>query len=96
MHLQDAYFAEKSKFATFETINYEPPTSSVFTYTYTGDDDAVTGTFNAATKQALGSCSGTFTVTSSIVDAKSSHAAATPSDDCTALTPNFTKIGSSS
>ena len=94
VHQQDIYIVEHAQIGNFNIIGYEAPSSAVFTYseTYTAKTKEVW----TATPQAgkLSECtSDTWTVTSEMNSNSGKHVAAT---DCTALTPNFTAIGSGS
>lgn len=86
--MQDAYASEKNAVGDFDAIGYEPPTSTVFTYTYAAG-------FKAATQDALDGCSGDWVVGSSYADGKVKHEPNMPACG-EKLTPNFKRIGTSS
>lgn len=90
VHMQDAYASEKNAVGSFTQIGYDSPTSTVFTYAYDGG-------FKATTKSALDGVSGDWKVTSTWVSAagKVKHDPSMPSG-ADKLTPNFTRIGTSS
>lgn len=91
VHRQDVYIAEKFEVGNFETIGYDIPPSTVFTYTetYTAKTKEV---WTATPKAGLSECtSSIWTVTSEMDSHGGKHVAET---DCTSLTPNFKAIGS--
>lgn len=85
--MQDTYASEKSAVGDFDAIGYEPPTSTVFTYSYASG-------FKAVTKTDLDGCGGNWVVVSTFTNGKTVHEPDMP--DCAEkLTPNFKRIGTS-
>lgn len=93
MHLQDAYYAEKSELGDGDAISYKAPPTNVFAY----DVNTTAGLFTATAQSSLDDCtSGVWTVdaTSTTTGASSvTYDAHTSSTQCDALTPNFSNIG---
>lgn len=92
VHMQDAWVVDQTSATaagSFEAIGFEPPTSTVFTYT---EGAAGTADFTASAS-SLDKCAGTtWTIGVQVADAKATY---TASDNCPTLTPNFKWIGSS-
>ena len=91
VHMQDAYFVDQQQKGSWTNIGYTAPASSNFTYSETGDWQAV------AKFDTDGKCTGTGGSTWSVaVTTTSKTISYQASDNCPALTPNFKNIGTSS
>ena len=95
MHLQDAFYAEKSHLGNADSISYKAPPTNIFEY-----NANTIGKFIATAQSSLDDCvNGVWTVdaTGTADGASSVSYSATTSDaKCTALTPNFVNIGKGS
>ena len=93
MHLQDAYFAEKSEVGTGDQIAYTAPPNNVFTYNV-----ATAGTFSAKNAKALDKCSanGEWKVVGVGGSKTVSYTSTVTGANCDVLTPNFSTIGKGS
>lgn len=95
MHDQDAYVVNQGVVGSFKLIGWEAPTSNYFTYTGSLADNATgnSATWTATpTTKGPTSCTGPWTITSTMSGTKAGHQA---NDVCQDLTPNFKFIGSS-
>ena len=88
--MQDAYVVDQQDKGTFEQIGYEKPTSTVFTYT--DNNKSFQAVATVLDKCGSAANAQTWTIGVSVSGGKATY---TPSDNCSALTPNFKYIGSS-
>ena len=88
--MQDAYVVDQQKKGSWTDIGYSAPASNTFSYNGTTADWYAEAQFSTDSP-----CDGKWQVSVNVADG-ASEATYTPSTTCTNLTPNFTKIGSSS
>ena len=88
--MQDAYVVDQQKEGSWIDIGYSAPASNTFQYGSEGADWKATAQFSTDSP-----CDGVWTVDATVASG-SSEATYNAQTKCTNLTPNFTKIGSSS
>ena len=93
MHMQDAFFVDQQKIGTWKDIGYTSPTSTNFKYEET--EGSAPQWKATAQFDTDGKCTADEQVWKVSV-AKASKTVKYTAEGCTALTPNFDKIGSGS